>query len=331
MSIDQKERSVMLRFRDIELEDKALVESYLSVWDINNAEYTFEHIFIWGSDSFVQIAEEDECLYIKLKYQNDKLLLMAPVPKNPDCDYKKAVDKGIEYINANCDTVLFYSVDGVFKELFEKHCPDMELIEHRDSWDYIYSSNDLINLKGKKYHSKRNFINRLKQNYPDFEYRRITEDDYEECMAIFDSWHDAREGKEIDQFDERTSVSRAIKNMKALGLFGGAIFIDGNMKAFSVGGFVNKNMGHIHIEKAVDGIDGLFPAINQLFAADYYKDVEFINREEDMGIPGLRKAKESYYPVKMTEKYLAAIKDRCTCEVFLKEANCEHSKIEIRF
>ena len=317
---------MQLQFRDINIDDGKLFDKYKKNWCIENAEMTFEHLYIWGAHSFVQIAEENGCLYIKLRYPHEPSLIMPPIPIDSSVDYHAAVMRAKDYFESKGHPAIFYSVCEPFKEMFEKYCPEFELTEHREAWDYVYNAEDLITLKGKKYHSKRNFINRLKLNYPDFQYRAITEDDFDLCMEVYDKWHSEHLGKDIDQYDERESVVRALQNLNKLNLKGGAIFIDGQMKAFTVGGFVNDYMGHIHIEKAVDGIDGLYPAINQLFATENYKDMLFINREEDMGLEGLRKAKESYYPVKMTKKYTAVLKNKCICktichsEIFNKES-----------
>ncbi|MCJ7855944.1 phosphatidylglycerol lysyltransferase domain-containing protein [Lachnospiraceae bacterium NSJ-143] len=317
---------MQLQFRDINIDDREIIDKYKRNWNIENAEMTFEHLYIWGADSFVQIAEDCGSLYIKLRYEHEPPLLMPPIPVDESVDYHAAVVKGREYFESRGEKVIFYSVCEPFADMFRKYCPEFELSEMREAWDYVYDSSDLITLKGKKYHSKRNFINRLKINHPDFEYRAITEADSDMCIELYDKWHSEHEDGEIDQYDERESVVRAVKNMSKLNLKGGAIFIDGKMAAFTVGGFVTDYMGHIHIEKALSGIDGLYPAVNQLFAEANYKDTLYINREEDMGLEGLRKAKESYYPAKMTVKYTAVLKNRCICkticgnEIFKKES-----------
>lgn len=302
---------MQLQFRNIDINDREIFDKYKKHWQIENAEMTFEHMYIWGAHGFVQLAEAMDCLYIKLRYAHEPALLLPPIPIDESVDYRAAVMLGKQYLENKGDNVIFYSICEPFIEIFEKTCPEFNLVELREGWDYVYDSQNLITLKGKKYHSKRNFINRLKLNHPDFQYRAVTEDDYQQCMDLYDKWHEEHIGKDIDQYDERESVDRALKNLTKLNLKGGAIFIDGEMKAFTVGGFVTDYMGHIHIEKALNGIDGLYPAINQCFAAENFQNTLYINREEDMGLEGLRKAKESYYPVKMIKKYMAVLKNKC--------------------
>ncbi len=318
---------MQLEFRDVTINDRSIIEKYKKNWCIENAEMTFEHLYTWGGNSFAQIAEGFGCLYIKLMYTKDRALLMPPIPLDETVDYHTAVIKAKEYLENKNNPVVFYSICEPFVDMFKKYCPEFELTLMRDAWDYIYNSSDLITLKGKKYHAKRNFINRLKLNYPNFEYREITEADYDLCIGVYDQWHKEHEGKDIDQYDERGAVVRALKNLSELKLKGGAIFIDNKMVAFTIGGYVNSYMGHIHVEKAIDGIDGLYPAINQLFASQNYTDTLFINREDDMGLEGLRKAKESYYPVKMTEKYNAVLKNTCVCKTTICASNINNNNI----
>ena len=318
----------MLQFRDITLDDREIFNKYKKNWNIENAEMSFEHLYMWGSHSFVQIAEAEGCLYIKMRYDGEPDMLLPPIPVDESVDYADAVKLGRDYFESKGEKVIYHSICEPFVDMFKKYCPDYELLEIPNSWDYVYDSTDLITLKGKRYHSKRNFINRLKQNHPDFVYRDITEDDYESCMELYNKWREEHNDKTIDQYDEKDSVEIALKNMNALNLKGGAIFIDGKMMAFTVGGRILDYMGHIHIEKALSGVDGPYPAINQLFAAENYKDTLFINREEDMGIPGLRKAKESYYPVKMIKKYRGVLKSRPVYETIMEKGSFSGCKKE---
>ena len=169
--------------------------------------------------------------------------------------------------------------------------------------DYVYSTYDLINLEGKKYHQKRNHINRFLKNY-EYTYESIDDSNIEECIAAEIEW---LKGKEPDRSlqDEKIAIMEALNNFDQLGLKGGALRIDGKIQAFSIGDLLNPEMVVIHFEKANTEYHGSYAMINQQFAANCWKDIPYINREEDMGIPGLRKAKRSYHPIKMVEKYTA--------------------------
>ncbi|MPM38567.1 hypothetical protein SDC9_85196 [bioreactor metagenome] len=141
---------------------------------------------------------------------------------------------------------------------------------------------------------------------PDYEYKKLEPSMVRKCMEVYDEW---KEGKDLspEEFsNERRSVSLALENMEALGLTGGAILIDDAIKAFSIGERIREDVHLIHIEKADADINGLYTMINQQYILHECKDVEFINREEDMGVEGMRKAKRSYYPEYMVKKYFAS-------------------------
>ena len=181
----------------------------------------------------------------------------------------------------------------------------------------------MIHLKGKKLHSKRNFINRIRANYPQLQYEDLKEENIEECLALYDRWAESHDSEVIDRWDERGSVVRALTNMKALGLTGGMIRIDGMVKAFTVGERKLPTMSQIHIEKADRDIDGLYQIINQQYAEHHCADTMYINREEDMGEEGMRKAKMSYYPDKMIEKYNAIYKAKSESSFFMNCGKCK--------
>jgi hypothetical protein len=314
----------MLQFRDICLGDKKIFEKYKKNWQIENAEMSFQHLYMWGKNSWIQIAESDGFLFIKMHYKGEPALMLPPIPESLDFDYNRAIKDAICYFCQTKQEVIFYSISEPFKKYFDEY-DEFERDSLRDSWDYVYSAESLITLKGKKYHSKRNFINRLKQNYPDFVYEDYKDDDYDECMALYDDWKLTHTDETIDRFDERDSIKRALLNMDYLNLKGGVIRINGKIVAFTIGGMLTNYMGHIHIEKAVNDIDGLYPAINKLFAERNFEGLTYINREEDMGLYGLRKSKESYYPVKMTEKYRYALKNKIKIykgKLIIKKETC---------
>lgn len=305
-----------MKFQDISLEDKSQIESYTKQWACENAEMSFAHMYMWGSNQKIQYAQENDILYIKLDFPEETTFLWPPIPKNknitPD-QYGEAVNKGISYLKSIGVEPSFRSVSSPFYELMQKSCPDLVLHTAPWNFDYVYASQDLIELKGRKYHGKRGHIKKITTLYPEYEYCSLDSTMAQECMELYDRWRERRFEKTIDQYDERSSVERALFNLEALGLKGGCIKIEGAIRAFTIGEQILPDMFQIHIEKADDTIDGLYPLINRDFAADACAEVAYINREEDMGLEGLRKAKRSYYPVKMVEKYNATAVGKIIC------------------
>jgi len=172
-----------------------------------------------------------------------------------------------------------------------------------DNDDYVYLTENLINLPGNKYHRKKNHVNRFKKSYS-FEYRELDKDLVCQCLELQESWCEVRDcGENPALLAEDMAVYEALKHHDELAFQGGAILIDSKVEAFSLGEMLNADTAVIHIEKANPDISGLYAVINQMFCQEAFADAKFINREQDLGIEGLRKAKQSYYPDHMVEKF----------------------------
>lgn len=300
-----------LIFHDITLDVKSLIDSYTKPWMLECSDLSFTNLFIWGMDGKMQYAEKDNILFIKLHFSSVPMYLWAPIPKyGMEVDYKKAILDGIEYMkNAGVEPT-YRSVWTPFRDKIMECCPELYSMPTDIAWDYVYSRESLSTLKGKKLHGKRNHINKFLSKYPDYEYKKLTPEMVEDCIALYDKWimeKDEETAKTLQT--EKRSVLRALNNMEELGLIGGTIYIDNKLCAFTVGERLHPHMQLIHIEKGDTNYDGIFPMINQQYVLHECTDVELINREEDMGIEGMRKAKRSYQPIKMIEKHLISVKD----------------------
>ncbi len=172
--------------------------------------------------------------------------------------------------------------------------------------DYLYDAGELRQLSGKALHGKRNHLNKFCRTYPDYEYHPITAADRDEALRLVKSWC---EEKNLDCLNLCLSDYRAIRQLfddfDRLDVRGGSIRVGGRMVAFALGSLLNGDTAVIHFEKADAAFDGLYAAINKMVLDNAFPDVRFVNREEDMGIRGLRKAKASYGPIRMIHKYEA--------------------------
>ena len=180
----------------------------------------------------------------------------------------------------------------------------------RDTFDYIYDINDLADLKGRRYQSKRNHLNRFRQNHPDCIARSMTADDLPAVRAMVEDWFAQRmEADPTQDFHlERLALDRAFANMDYLGLEGFVLEEDGQILAMTMGSRLSGDTFDIHFEKARLDIDGAYPAINNAFARylrEKYPEIKWLDREDDMGLEGLRKAKLSYHPARLLEKHWA--------------------------
>ncbi|MEF9863547.1 MAG: phosphatidylglycerol lysyltransferase domain-containing protein, partial [Christensenellaceae bacterium] len=175
--------------------------------------------------------------------------------------------------------------------------------------EYLYNAKDLIELKGKKYHSKRNHVNAFLRDYQ-CEFLPYQDEYKEECIALQEEWAIEKQADERDAQEELLSIKKALNNFEELGFVGCVVKINGEIVGFSFGEQICKRTAIIHIEKAKAGINGLYTYLNQKFAATMWSHCQFINRAEDMGVEGIRKAKRSYYPVRMLEKYDVLLKSK---------------------
>jgi hypothetical protein len=292
-----------LRLKPIQLEDKKYIQPFLDAWDIKNSELSFVSLIIWGSSGAYKYDIVNDFLFIKLRRPNVGPYFFAPIPRYKDMDYSKALAIARAYSNMDGREPTFACVASPMLELFKQAAPECIITPDRNNFDYIYTSDALINLPGKKYHSKRNHINKLNSLYS-YTYERITPASYDECMEVYEKWAKKKDPRQFGILPELSAVKTALKNMDELGLIGGCIRIDGYIEAFTVGERTRNDMAIIHIEKANDEIEGLFTLINQQFAEHELSACTYINREEDMGLEGLRRAKLSYRPEFMLEKHL---------------------------
>lgn len=300
-------KKLLTGFKNFELKDKKLIESYTKPWNIGCSDLSFANLFIWGADGKMQYVIDDDVLYIKLNFKSFPEFFWPPIPKKGSKhDYRELVCRAFEYLENKNIVPVIRNIWEPFKEIIEKSCPELDIEPAEIAWDYVYSREKLATLKGKKLHGKRNHINKFMQENPDWEYKKLVPSMYEDCIAVYDGWKESKDLSEDEFANERRSVVLALTNMEELGLTGGAILLDGKIKAFTVGERLNDDMQLIHIEKADSEINGLFPMINQQYVLHECTDVQYINREEDMGVEGMRKAKRSYYPDFMVKKYFAA-------------------------
>lgn len=292
-----------LSFQPVNLSLRGLVHSYTKPLHIQNSEYTFTSLLMWCKEDRIRIAEQEDILYILFVFPHLRPFMLAPLARREE-DYPKAIATASAYLESIGTRPAFRGVTQTYKAFFEE--AGFILTEDRDNFDYVYNMQDLLTLKGKRLHGKRNHINQFLSRYT-YEYVKITPDMLDECMAIYEDWLEGKDPTEYGVLGEQEAIRIGLEHMKELGLAGGGILVDGKLKAFSLGERINEEMTVIHIEKADSTIPGLYPLINREFILHEWKDVKYINREEDMGLEGLRRAKMSYSPLYLLEKFRAEL------------------------
>lgn len=294
-------------FQPIEIEDKDIITSHTMPSNYKNCDYSFANICSWRFLYDSEFAVVDGLLLIRFWIENKtRVAYMTPTGQG---NLQTAIDLLEADSLALGHPLCMLGVTPEAKEELEKAMPgEFFYIPERDYFDYIYLREDLATLKGKKYQAKRNHINNFNKKYT-YEYVPITPDLVPKCLQLECKWFNAnREEKGEEELnDERRSMIYALNHFDALGLIGGAICIDHQIVAFSFGAPINHNTFGVHVEKADVAYEGAYAVINKEFASHLPEKYIYVNREEDLGIPGLRKAKLSYNPYILLEKS-AAIK-----------------------
>lgn len=290
------------QFKKVEISDRDWILKILEKSPCPSLEYNFTTLFLWQKIYNILVAEHNG--FLLSVSGKDKKSFLFPAGMG---DIKSEIDFLIEYAKNEGFPVRFHSLSPENKEFLEKNYPEkFVFFEDRDSGDYVYLKESLKNLTGKKLASKRNHINRFLENYPEWVYEPITDENINEAMAMHNSWCEASGCDEEEGLQEETcAVRRAFKYYKELGLSGGLIRTRDGVCAFSMGDKLDENTFLVHIEKAYSEIQGAYPMINKQFVINNCEDFEFINREEDTGDEGLRRAKLSYQPVKIVKKFYA--------------------------
>ena len=299
----------MFEINDISLEEKEYIESFLKKQGGTSSEFSFTNLFIWRKRYDIKYAIISDMLCILPKHIGGPRSVTFPMGITDEKSLKSTIESLLEWFLKNGEKPLIRLYNEESVKMLLKVFPDKFIItEDRDNFEYIYSSDALINLPGKKYHSKRNHINKFRQLYGDFEFKKLSVSDADECIALFDKWLLKKDDEAEGLDEEREATIELLKNIRALDVFGGGIYVNKKLIAFSFGEKMSDDTVLIHLEHADTDYDGSFQVINQQFCENLCSEFKYINREEDMGIPGMRKVKESYHPIFMEKKYVASLK-----------------------
>lgn len=281
------------------LENKELLNQYLRYNQYYGCEFTAANNILWSNFFKGEFTILEDMLVFCKTNGNDIVRVSFPIGKN---DTKKAFDAIVQYFEEKNLPFCMQMVERDMFALIDTWYPGKYKIEyHRDAADYLYEWETLAYLKGKKLHGKRNHINRFLENYPDYEYEKINDLNYVECIEMTTEWKGNSEGDQ-SAFYETKALVYALEHREELGLDGALIRVDGRVIAFTLGEPLKEDTYVVHFEKAYADIQGAYAIINREFVRRNLRGFKYINREEDMGIPGLRHAKTSYQPIRLIEK-----------------------------
>lgn len=295
----------MIEFKSVNPTDRAVFESFYDCKEIRNAESSFANLCAYSFIYHGEYAIVKNCLVTRIHFDYGKRISYHyPIGRGCQEEVLEALIEDAKLKNYEMSLLCHPS------DIAEDLKPRFEFAPQRDFFDYLYLRSDLENLKGRKYQPKRNHINKFKALY-DWEFKILGSQDKVECMKLEREWIANSVLKnpnlEQDYRNEEKIVEYLFEHFDELGIFAGAIKVDGNIVAFSLGSSINRDTFDVHIEKANRDFEGAFAIINQQMAEHLPQNFVYINREEDLGIEGLRKAKQSYYPFQLIEKYIATL------------------------
>jgi uncharacterized protein len=300
----------MITFKELTVADKGIVTTYTIPSKRMNCDLSFSNLMSWKFLYGTEYAIIDNFLVIRFR-SDGKLLYMMPVGTG---NIKAVINQMIDDAHAQNEPFRMGGISIRYEdELDEEIHHRLVYTYNRDYFDYIYLRSDLAELKGKKYQPKRNHVNKFKNSYPNWEYKSATPTLIEDCLEMERRWCIANGCDEHEELgNERHSLIWAMHHAEDVGLGGGILYVDGKIVAFTFGAPINHSTFGVHFEKADVDYDGAYTVINQEFVKRIPEEYTYINREEDLGIPGLRKAKLSYKPNILLEKGIATLKDETT-------------------
>lgn len=293
----------MIQFKPIELSDKPIFDDYFKKTNHNNAEKNFSNLYMWRHTYQYEYALINDCLCIKGKMRQTQ----QPFCHFPygGCKIQSPIPLLEQAFQDEGQELIIKPLLPEMKKCLEKGMPNkFEIQEDRNSFDYIYTSTKLIELKGSKLRTKRRWVKKFKQQY-NYTYEPITPENLEEAKQF--TINTIKQTKPKTN-DEIIAMTEMFNNLFTLGIKGCIVKVDGNIAGVSTGEHLTNDTVLIHCERANREYEGIYNFINQEFCKNQWSQYKYINREEDLGIQGLRSAKLTYQPDNLLTKYIAKIK-----------------------
>ncbi|MDO4261209.1 MAG: phosphatidylglycerol lysyltransferase domain-containing protein [Eubacteriales bacterium] len=297
---------IEIPFRKLELEDRETVLRHLAERKLRGCERTFANVYLWARFYNEVWAEIDGTAVFRTGPEG-AYSYTYPIGAG---DRKAVVELLMADAKEKGYPFRLHAVSQGEMEELESYFPGMLHVEWpRDAEDYVYETEKLIRLAGKKYHGKKNHINQFKAAYPDWSYESISDANVEECFQMALKWRGDNGCEEDPEKNQEMCVAlNSLRLFRELGLKGGLLRAEGRVVAFTLGEPVCDDTFVVHIEKAYADVRGAYPLINQQFLENEVSGYQYVNREDDLGEEGLRKAKLSYHPVFMVEKGVVTLK-----------------------
>ena len=300
--------------RALEIKDRDLIQGALDRYRPETSELTFTNVFIWRAHYGIQWSVfQDWLLFFCTRDDREvghtAAAMCQVLPPIGPASRTEVVLRLLRYLRDD---------RGINNPTIERAdarlaaeigcCAGLSIEPVREHFDYLYATRDLIDLAGQKYHAKRNHLAQARRAGR-FTFAPLLESHRHECLELADDWCRVRHcSEDLGLVGEHAAVHEALKHLTHLKLIGGVVVIEGRVAAFSLGELLNPETGVVHIEKATPDRPGLYAVINQNFCAHAFAKTAYVNREQDLGEKGLRRAKLSYHPIRLVEKYRIQLK-----------------------
>jgi hypothetical protein len=290
-----------MEFHPITLQDRPIFEQAYRCCLHQGSESSFTNLFIWRKPLDIVWTWAGKALCVVVRNDGPVYALHPCACESEDA--VAAAGMLADWFHEEGKPVLIRGVEGPLAELLIEAYPQWTMEHDQCEDDYIYSIQELIELKGRKFEAKRHHIRTFCRNTLDYYYEEMNPANALECLPVAKKWLEHQHSDDAILQAEMFAEEQALTQFTELKLSGGLIRIDGEIKAFTVGEALSEDTVVIHIEKADPQVVGLYQMINREYLMHCWSHMTFVNREEDMGIPGLRAAKLSYRPIRMVEKY----------------------------
>lgn len=293
-----------IEWKEINMESRNILEPYYRYEQSKCCEISFANNYLWAPFYDMEYGIIKDMLVFITRGEEPSVCIPFGKDEDSASNLKEVILELEEYFQEMGKKFRLHLVTEEKFALLEELFPNKyEIVYDRDSADYVYETEKMISLAGKKLHGKRNHINKFKENNPDWSYEPLSEENKEECLEMAEQWKEINLCEEKgEKHNEFCVTRRAVTEFESLGLKGGVLRDGKRIVAFTLGEALNDEMFVVHIEKAFADVQGAYPMINQQFLAHEAAEYRYVNREEDTGAEGLRKAKLSYYPVFLQEK-----------------------------
>jgi len=294
-------------FRPITLDDKPLFDYYLARAKHQLISYCFASLYIWRNWDQLSWAETQGALVVKSDLPGEEMFCL------PCCEREESALLATEALIAYCAEqgrpFCLGEATAAAISFYEKNWPGrLRACEYRPGANYIYARRDLAELPGSRYHAKRNHIRRFVRLYPDHQFLPLGPELIPGCREQLLHWNSRKNSDSFELYQEYLAVLDALEHWRQLDCQGAVLLVGNRVAAFTIGGPLNNDTYCVHIEKADAEMPGAYQMINYCFARELSRGYSYINRAEDMGQPGLARAKLSYHPCRLERNYCLLLK-----------------------